>query len=55
MITVNGIRNSLWCAVAFAIVACASTPMPVGKPSDAKTSIERGEQAIPNRTAFGTP
>ena len=45
MITLNGIRNALWCAVAFAIVACASTPMPVDKLAVAKTSVERAEQA----------
>jgi len=45
MITVNGIRNAIWCAIAFGIVACASTPMPVEKLAVARTSIERAEQA----------
>jgi hypothetical protein len=45
MITMNGIRNALWCAVAFGIVACASTPMPVDKLAVAKTAVERAEQA----------
>jgi hypothetical protein len=45
MITVNGIRNALWCGVAFGIVACASSPMPVEKLAIAKNSIERAEQA----------
>jgi septal ring factor EnvC (AmiA/AmiB activator) len=45
MITLNGIRNALWCAVAFGIVACASTPMPVDKLAVAKSSVERAEQA----------
>src|SRR5688572_13030265 len=45
MITVNGIRNALWCAVAFGIVACAATPMPVDKLAVAKTAVERAEQA----------
>jgi hypothetical protein len=45
MITMNGIRNGIWCAIAFGIVACASTPMPVEKLSIAKNSIERAEQA----------
>ena len=45
MITLNGIRNALRCAVAFGIVACASTPMPVEKLAVAKSSIERAEQA----------
>jgi len=45
MITMNGIRNGALCAVAFGIVACASTPMPVEKLAVAKSSIERAEQA----------
>lgn len=45
MITMNGIRNGIWCAVAFGIVACASTPMPVEKLAVAKSSLERAEQA----------
>jgi septal ring factor EnvC (AmiA/AmiB activator) len=45
MITLNGIRNTFWCVIAFGIVACASTPMPVEKLAVAKTSIERAEQA----------
>jgi len=45
MITMNGIRNGIWCAVAFGIVACASTPMPVEKLAIAKNSLERAEQA----------
>lgn len=45
MITVNGIRNALWCGVAFGIVACASAPMPVEKLAVAKSSLERAEQA----------
>jgi septal ring factor EnvC (AmiA/AmiB activator) len=45
MITLNGIRNALWCTVAFGIVACASTPMPVEKLAVAKSSVERAEQA----------
>jgi septal ring factor EnvC (AmiA/AmiB activator) len=45
MITMNGIRNGAWCAIAFGIVACASTPVPVGKLAVAKSSIERAEQA----------
>jgi len=45
MISVNGIRNTFWCAIAFGFVACASTPMPVEKLAVAKTSIERAEQA----------
>src|SRR3954471_15043254 len=45
MITMSGIRNGIWFAVAFGIVACASTPMPVEKLAVAKTSIERAEQA----------
>jgi Domain of unknown function (DUF4398) len=45
MITMNGLRNGIWFAVAFSIVACASTPMPVEKLAIAKTSLERAEQA----------
>ena len=45
MITPNGIRNSIYCAIAFSIVACASAPMPVEKLAVAKSSIERAEQA----------
>jgi hypothetical protein len=45
MITVNGIRNGFLCAVAFGIVACASTPMPVEKLAVAKSSLARAEQA----------
>src|SRR5512134_3421036 len=45
MITVNGLRNAFWCAIAFGIVACASSPMPVEKLAVAKSSIERAEQA----------
>jgi hypothetical protein len=45
MITINGIRNGALSAIAFGIVACASTPMPVEKLAVAKSSIERAEQA----------
>jgi septal ring factor EnvC (AmiA/AmiB activator) len=45
MFTINGIRNGIWCAVAFGIVACASTPMPVEKLAVARSSLERAEQA----------
>ena len=45
MITMNGIRNAFWCAIAFGIVACASAPPPVEKLAVAKSSIERAEQA----------
>jgi len=45
MITVAGIRNASWCAIAFAIVACASAPLPTDKLAIAQSSIERAEQA----------
>ena len=45
MITIGGIRNSILCLVAFGIVACASTPMPVEKLAVAKSSLDRAEQA----------
>jgi hypothetical protein len=28
MITIGGIRNALWCALAFIIVVCATAPLP---------------------------
>src|SRR6187431_3022251 len=45
MITATGIRNALWCAIAFGIVACASGPMPADKLAVAKSAVERAEQA----------
>lgn len=45
MITIDGIRNGILCGVAFGIVACASTPVPVDKMALAKSSIDRAEQA----------
>ena len=53
MITMNGLRNGIWFAVAFGIVACASTPMPVEKLAIAKTSLERAEQAQAAQFATG--
>jgi hypothetical protein len=44
MITLSGIRNALWCVVAFGIVACAAT-MPVDKLAMARSSLDRAEQA----------
>jgi len=45
MLTLGGIRNAMWCVIAFGIVACAATPVPVEKLAVAGTSIERAEQA----------
>jgi hypothetical protein len=45
MISTNGIRNTLWCCMAFGIVACASAPMPVEKLAVAQSSVQRAEQA----------
>jgi hypothetical protein len=45
MLTLSGIRNAIWCVIAFGIVACAATPMPVEKLAIARSSIERAEQA----------
>jgi septal ring factor EnvC (AmiA/AmiB activator) len=45
MFTLAGIRNGLWCALAFSIVACASAPLPTDKLEIARTSITRAEQA----------
>src|SRR6185503_5602713 len=44
-ITTSGLRNAIWCTVAFGIVACASAPMPVDKLAVAKSSVDRAEQA----------
>jgi len=44
-ITTSGLRNAIWCTVAFGIVACASAPMPVDKLAVAKSSLDRAEQA----------
>jgi hypothetical protein len=45
MIGISGIRNAIWSAIAFGIVACVSAPMPVEKLALAKNSLERAEQA----------
>ena len=45
MITVAAIRNASWCTVAFAIVACASAPLPTDRLAIAESSIARAEQA----------
>ena len=45
MFTASAIRNAIFCATAFGIVACASTPLPAEQLAVAKTSIERAEQA----------
>jgi hypothetical protein len=45
VITLNGIRNAIWCALAFGIVACAATPMPADKLAVAQSSVERAEKA----------
>ncbi len=45
MITLNGTRNSILCAIVFGMVGCASTPMPVEKLAVAKNSLDRAEQA----------
>lgn len=45
MITLAGIRNGLWCTLAFAIVACASAPLPTEKLEIARNAIARAEQA----------
>lgn len=44
-VTLNGLRNAVWCATAFGIVACAVTPLTAERLSVAKNSIERAEQA----------
>jgi hypothetical protein len=45
MITLAGLRNGLWCALAFAIVACASAPLPADKLASAQGSLRRAEEA----------
>jgi septal ring factor EnvC (AmiA/AmiB activator) len=45
MITSGSLRNSLLCALAFGIVACASPPMPIEKLAVAQSSLARAEQA----------
>jgi ribosomal protein L16 Arg81 hydroxylase len=45
MITLGGIRNAIWFGLAFAIVACASSPMPSARLAVAKSSVERAEKA----------
>lgn len=46
MMTFSGIRNALWCTLAFAIVACASAPLQLD-------GLAPGERAIA-RTASST-
>ena len=45
MITMSGIRNALWCAIAFGIVACAAAPMPSDELAVASSAVERAERA----------
>jgi hypothetical protein len=45
MITLAGIRNGLWCALAFTIIACAAAPLPTERLELARGSIARAEQA----------
>lgn len=40
MITRTGIRNSLWCTAAVAIVACASAPLPTETLASAPPAVE---------------
>ena len=44
-VTLNGLRNAVWCATAFGIVACAVTPLTTERLGVAKNSIERAEEA----------
>jgi hypothetical protein len=45
MITVSGIRNALWCAIAFAIVACAAPSLPSEQLAGAGSAVELPGQA----------
>jgi len=51
MITLAGLRNGLWCALAFAIVACASAPLPTAKLAVAEGALQRAERANADRFA----
>jgi hypothetical protein len=55
MITVSGIRNTLWCAIAFGIVACAAPPLPSDQPAGAGTAVERAAQAQTAPAPMGSP
>ena len=44
MITVAALRNALWCMLAFAIVACATSGITVDPTANARLAIERAEQ-----------
>ena len=52
MISLNGIRNALWCILAFGIVACAVTPMPLDKL--AGIIVSNDGQAIQGHAAAGS-
>lgn len=45
MITVTGLRNFLWSALAFLIVVCAATPTPLERHAAAHDSTPREAQA----------
>lgn len=50
MITISGIRNAFWCALAFIIVACATAPMPTDEAAAGHARAESGAQAGSVRT-----
>jgi len=45
VVSTNGIRNAIFCATAFGIIACASTPILAEKLAAASTSIESAGQS----------
>ena len=47
MMTITGIRNSLWCALAFAIIAYASAPGSIGDFTDGKAASTAREHSRP--------
>jgi hypothetical protein len=50
MITISGIRNAFWCALAFIIVACATAPMPTDEAAGHARGSESRAQAGSVRT-----
>jgi len=45
MITMSGLRSALWCVVAFGIVACAATPMPLNGLAKERAPVDAAVQA----------
>lgn len=45
MITLSGLRNFLWCLLAFGIVVCAATPTSLDRRATARDAVIRAQQA----------